>query len=234
MVLGNNDGQTNWTFCFYSFNNCITHSMLSNNFWLMLNHVISLKERYIWQNLCFVFHHWLSFFIIIFLSQILNLNEWWAFTASENALASSHYWKNKFLSLQKKQWSFQYLDLEATCSGHSIIYCNFIHNFWSFEFLNLAVDQLKERRNKLRKRLNNGPHEILQKYLKKSKGRFIWQIFWSSVLFHLIACLFPTYKLFCFAVLALKLHPGKSDYFPIKHVVRSALNKIKCHCFSQL
>ena len=173
-------------------------------------------------------------FIIFFLSQILNLNEWWAFTASENALASSHYWKNKFLSLQKKQWSFQYLDLEATCSGHSIIYCNFIHNFWSFEFLNLAVDQLKERRNKLRKRLNNGPHEILQKYLKKSKGRFIWQIFWSSVLFHLIACLFPTYKLFCFAVLALKLHPGKSDYFPIKHAVRSALNKIKCHCFSQL
>ena len=181
--------------------------------------------------LCFTIGYRFYFF---FLSQILNLNEWWAFTASENALASSHYWKNKFLSLQKKQWSFQYLDLEATCSGHSIIYCNFIHNFWSFEFLNLAVDQLKERRNKLRKRLNNGPHEILQKYLKKSKGRFIWQIFWSSVLFHLIACLFPTYKLFCFAVLALKLHPGKSDYFPIKHVVRSALNKIKCHCFSQL
>ena len=173
-------------------------------------------------------------FIIFFLSQILNLNEWWAFTASENALASSHYWKNKFLSLQKKQWSFQYLDLEATCSGHSIIYCNFIHNFWSFEFLNLAVDQLKERRNKLRKRLNNGPHEILQKYLKKSKGRFIWQIFWSSVLFHLIACLFPTYKFFCFAVLALKLHPGKWNYFPIKHAVRSALNKIKRHCCSQL
>ena len=69
------------------------------------------------------------------------------------------------------------LDLEATRSGHSVIYCNFIHNFSSFEFLNLAVDQLKERRNKLRKRLNNGPHEILQEYLKKSKGRFIWQIF---------------------------------------------------------
>ena len=74
-----------------------------------------------------------------------------------------------------KQWSFKYLlvDLTATCSGHSTFYCNFVHNFWSFEFLNLVVDQLKERRNKLCKRLNNGPHEILQEYLKKSKGRFI-------------------------------------------------------------
>ena len=135
-----------------------------------------------------------------------------------------------------KQWSFKYLlvDLAATCSGHSTIYCNFVHNFWSFEFLNLVVDQLKERRNKLCKRLNNGPHEILQEYLKKSKGRFIWQIFWSSVLFHLIRCLSPTYKLFCFVVLALKMHPGKSNYFPLNHVVRSALNKIKCHRCSQL
>ena len=183
----------------------------------------------------FVFHHLGYRFYYFFLSQILNLNEWWAFTTSENALASSHYWKNTFLSLQKKQWSFKYLDLEVlSCSGHSIIYCNFIHNFWSFEFLNLAVDQLKERRNKLRKRLNNGPHEILQEYLKKRKGRFIWQIFWSSVLFHLIGCLSPTYKLFCFAVLALKMHPGKSNYFSIKHAVRSTLNKIKCYCCSQL
>ena len=135
----------------------------------------------------------------------------------------------------KKAVEFSDLDLEVTCSGHSIIYCNFIHNFWSFEFLNLAVDQLKERRNKLRKRLNNGPHEILQEHLKKIKGRIIWQIFWSSVLFHLIGCLSPTYKLlFCFAVLALKMHPGKWNYFPLKHAVRSALIKIKCHCFSQL
>ncbi|CAH3013679.1 unnamed protein product, partial [Porites evermanni] len=55
--------------------------------------------------------------------------------------------ERKFLSLQKKQWSFKYLlvDLAAT------------------------FDQLKERRNKLRKRLNNGPHEILQEYLKKNQ-----------------------------------------------------------------
>ena len=34
----------------------------------------------------------------------------------------------------------------------------------------VTVEQLKERRDKLRERLNNGPHKIIQEHLSKARG----------------------------------------------------------------
>lgn len=58
-----------------------------------------------------------------------------------------------------------------------------------FFFTKNSVEQLRERRDKLRERLKHGPHEILQEYLKMGRFDILYKLnALLSVLFHLCDC----------------------------------------------
>ena len=53
-----------------------------------------------------------------------------------------------------------------------IIFIDLSNNLYTCCVYSVIVEQLKERRDKLRERLNHGSHKILQDYLKKEKGEW--------------------------------------------------------------
>ena len=54
-----------------------------------------------------------------------------------------------------------------------------------------SVEKLRERRDKLRERLKNGPHEIVQEYLKMGKHNYIENNVITIVLFQKISIFLP-------------------------------------------